>query len=203
MAWETRKVINEKILKIYPYGSRVYGCHTEKSDYDYMAIVEYDGDLDYTFVGDDVHIHVVSESVFIQKVKEHHISYMECIFQKEDDPYLQYFELNLDKLRRAISAVASNSFVKCKKKLKQGEYYIGKKSMFHSLRIAGFGIQIATHGRIVDYSAYNHFLEEIMSIDSNDWKVFEDKYKPIANAMRTEFRILAPLEGENNEVIQD
>src|SRR5690606_20681238 len=113
------------------------------------------------------------------------------------DPYLKYFKLDKSKLRRSISGTSSNSFVKCKKKLRQGDYYIGKKSLFHSLRILGFGIQIALTGKIVNYSAYNHYLDMIMDKNTNDWSEYQKVFKPIFNHKKSEFRRLAPLEDGN------
>jgi hypothetical protein len=196
MAYEVRDNVDERILKTYKYGSRVYGCHTEQSDYDYIIVVESDEDLYYSVNMTNTNMTVYSESLFIEKIKEHHISVLECIFQDRNDPYLKHFELDKAQLRRSISAVSGNSFVKCKKKLAQGDYYIGKKSLFHSLRILGFGIQIALAGRISNYSYYNKYLEEIMSVDSNDWEVFKEKYKPLYNRAKSNFRMYAPLEGE-------
>src|SRR5690606_16367271 len=109
--------------------------------------------------------------------------------------------LNLTQLRRSISAVASNSFVKCKKKLIKGpDYnpYIAKKSLFHSLRILDFGIQIATHGKIMDFSSCNHLYRDIMSIESDDWEIFKEKYTPLANSLKSKFKKVAPLDKDVN-----
>lgn len=191
---ETRNQIDEKILHSFLYGSYVYGCNTEKSDVDYIVIVESDNDdLYYSVklsVGDAT---VYSEQRFIQRIKEHHISALECIFQ-HNNPYRKYFEYNSDSLRREISSVSSNSFVKCKKKLAKGEDYIGKKSVFHSLRILMFGIQIAKYGSIVDYTEANYLLKDIM--EQNSWKDIKRLYQPLFNRLKSEFKILAPLEGE-------
>lgn len=193
--WETKRNINEKLLAIYPYGSRVYGTANTDSDYDFMAVADsQDLELDYTFERDDVSIHVVSEALFIKKIKEQHISYLECIFQKEDSKYREHFEPNLEALRRNVSGISSNSFVKCKKKLAIGEDYIGKKSMFHSIRILMFGIQIAKHGRIVDYTCANHYLGTVMAM--KDWDTIKKFFQPIYNSLKSEFKLLAPLESD-------
>lgn len=193
--YETRDSIDENIVKVYKYGSRVYGTATEKSDYDYIVVVESNKDLYYSINIPETNITVYSESMFIKKIEEHHISALECIFQDEDDPYRKYFNLDLVKLRRSISATTGNSFVKAKKKMKQGDYYIGKKSLFHSLRILGYGIEIATKGRINDYSIYNHYWDAIISMDTNEWEHFQKVFKPKYNNMKTLFRKVAPLEG--------
>ncbi len=196
--FETRDRIDESMIRIYSYGSRVYGCHTEESDHDFIVIVKYDGELDYNVDSSvlNSNFKVFSEQTFIKKIKDHHISALECIFQDENDPYLKYFDLDKAKLRRSISGTASNSFVKAKKKMKQGDYYIGKKSLFHSLRILGFGIQIAEKGKIVDYSAHNEYYKIIMGMTTNEWADHEEIFKEIYNHKKSQFRILAPLDDE-------
>lgn len=195
MAYETKKTITEKVLKYYSYGSRVYGCHTESSDYDFIVVVESDEDLYYSVEQGNMNMTVYSESMFIKRIKEHHISVLECIFQSEHDPYLKHFELDKSILRQSISSVAGNSFGKCGKKLKQGDIYIGKKSLFHSLRIIGFGTQIALTGRIVNYSAYNHYLFTLKDLTSTDWEVYKKIFKPEFNRMKSNFKKVAPLKG--------
>lgn len=192
--YEVRDNIDESIISVYYYGSRVYGTYTEESDYDFIMIVESDEDLYYSVSKPNTDLIVYSESEFIKRIDNHDITALECIFQDIDDPYLRYFKLDKSKLRRSISATASNSYVKCKKKLQQGDYYIGKKSLFHSLRILGYGIQIATTGKITDYSAYNEYHDTIMSMKTNEWSDYNEVFKPIFNSKRSEFRFVAPLE---------
>jgi hypothetical protein len=192
--FETRTQIDEPIIKVYQYGSVVYGCTTTQSDADYIVVVEFDGDLYYSVDEGDANYTVYSEQLFIHKIKEHRIDVLECIFQIEHDPYLEYFKYDSEKLRRAISSVSSNSFVKCKKKLAIGEDYIGKKSMFHSLRILTFGIQIAKYGRVENYNVANELLPLIMELQ--DWDTIKFMCQPIYNDLKSEFKILAPLESE-------
>lgn len=194
--YETRSRVEEEILAVYKYGSRVYKCTTEKSDWDYIVIVEsLDENLKYSVAKDNVNLTVYSEQNFIKEIKNHHISALECIFQKSNDMFKEYFELNSEKLRRAISSVASNSYVKCKKKIRDGEVYIGKKSLFHSIRILMFGIQIAKHGKIVNYEEANNYHKIIFEM-GDDWSELDKEFKPIYNALKSEFKRLAPLESD-------
>ena len=195
--YETRNTIDEEVTKAYTYGSRVYNCVTDKSDFDYIVLVESDNEnLKYSVEKDTFNFTVYSEQNFIKEIKNHNISVLECIFQ--NDTYLQYFKLDSEKLRRAISSVASNSYVKCKKKIRDGEVYIGKKSLFHSLRILMFGIQIAKYGKIVNYEEANNYHKEIFSM-GDDWTELDKKFKPIYNALKSEFKRLAPLESDKVE----
>jgi len=190
--YEERDFVKEPTLEAYEFGSRVYGTHKTNSDADYIIVVESNEDLLYQVKGKIVDITVYSEKMFINAIKQHKINVLECIFQGNDE-YLQHFELNLHRLRQEISSVTSNSWVKCKKKLKQGDIYVGLKSLFHSLRILMFGIQIAKHGAIVDYTEANKYLDIIMDIGDN-WDKLNKEIKPVYNSLKTEFRKLAPME---------
>jgi hypothetical protein len=191
---EYRTDIDEPILKVYNYGSSVYGCVTEKSDNDFIVVVDSEETIYYSVHNDEGDFTVYSKPLFIRRLKEHHITCMECVFQCKNDPFVQYFKLVPDLLRREISAVSSNSFVKCKKKLAQGEDYIAKKSMFHSIRILMFGIQIAKFGRIIDYGEANYLLPIIMKM--NTWEEIKDYCQSNFNHLKSEFKKLAPLEEE-------
>ena len=107
--YETRDNITEKIITSYKYGSHVYGSHSEHSDYDYIVVVESDDpNLNYSVNWKGVDYTVYGEQKFIKLIEEHQVSVLECIFQKGDnEPYLKYFKLDTEKLRRSFSAVSS------------------------------------------------------------------------------------------------
>jgi predicted nucleotidyltransferase len=189
------KIQGHKILNIYPYGSKVYGTHNENSDNDYIVVCEgfaglYDQLDDVTFY---------DEKTFQEAIDRHEISVLECLFLPPNLIIQQTkdfnFELNLNQLRCSFSAKASNSFVKAKKKLtveKDFNVYIAKKSLFHSLRILIFGIQIAKYGKIIDFSEANSLWKDIKEINADDWNFFKKIFQPIYNKLSSDFRILAP-----------
>jgi hypothetical protein len=97
-----------------------------------------------------------------------------------------------EKIRENFSKVASNSYVKCKKKLEVENSYspkVAKKSLWHSLRIIDFGIQIISCGKIEDYSSMNNLHSEIIGSEHTDWNYFRGKYKPFYNSLKTKFRL--------------
>lgn len=183
--------LEHEVIRLYQYGSTVYRTNTNNSDEDFIAVVKSEEPMAYNVKG-DVDYLVYSEGMFIEAIKEHKIDVLECIFLDNEDPYREYFRLDLKLLRKEISSVSSNSYVKCKKKLQDGEVYIGLKSLFHSLRILDFGIQIVKYGEIKDYTSSNKHLNDIMSIGGN-WDTLHNKYKPLYNSLKTEFRKLCPL----------
>lgn len=178
---------------LIPYGSRVYGTHKEDSDFDYIAIVADNGDIvtGTEYAHDNINIHVYKEQNFKDQLRDHKIHALEAY-------YLQCVayghKLDLVKLRHELSEKASNSFVKAKKKIdKEKDFYVGWKSLFHSLRILTFGTRIALENRI-DYSEANHYWFEIRDAQQYNWAYFKEKYQPVYNSLATEFRKLAPKE---------
>jgi predicted nucleotidyltransferase len=187
------------ILALYPYGSMVYGTNHKDSDFDYILVCK-DGSIknDFALEKDRISLHIYDESTFIDQLLNHKISALECIFLPLDRaPNNKKFNFALDikKLRSSISEKSSHSWIKSKKKFeveKDHNIYIAKKSLFHSLRIIDFGIQIATNKRIIDYSSTNSIWEEIITNPSEDWNDYKDNYQKIFNSKMTEFRKIAP-----------
>lgn len=197
------------------YGSTVYKTRTEKSDIDLICIVESPDDIydiyqsqDYPALFDyntNVDLHIISEVSFQRLLDEHDIMALETWYQlHEDDKSLFKFQLNLDTLRRKVSAVVSNSWSKARKKLDipEEDDYIALKSLFHSIRILSYGIDIAENNKI-DYlnvlidgdkiTCSNLWHRILQKYEAGwRWKEFKAKYTPIQNKNATIFRELAP-----------
>lgn len=191
-------IIPQNIIVEVEYGSTVYGTNNYMSDTDYIVVVN-DGVIhDDQYKRSNADYSVYSKTHFQQLLDEQYIGAIEAYFT---DPSLitqgdfkQFnYKVNLAKLREGCSQRASNSYVKCKKKLtvETGEERIGLKSLFHSLRILSFGIQIAKHSKIVDFGECNHHLTKILEIGP-DWEWLNEEFKPIYNQLSSEFRIVAP-----------
>ena len=104
------------------------------------------------------------------------------------------FSLDKWKLRESFSHVASNSWVKAKKKLtveKDYDLYIGQKSLFHSLRLLSFAIDICELGEI-KYDNESGLYKEIMSAETPTWDYYYSKYHEIYNSLKSQLRELAP-----------
>jgi hypothetical protein len=194
--------ICKNITNVYNYGSRVYYTHNDKSDYD-IIVVNNDGKNNEEIVVDNLNIHFYSCEQFQQDLTAHKIHALECFFVEAPHILLEKhkfnFDLNLSKLRCEISAKANNSWSKCAKKLtvEHNCEYIGLKSLFHSLRIICFGIQIAKTGKIHNYAEANHYFQDIFGCGKTDWQYFKEKYQPEFNRLMTEFRKVAPKDIDN------
>lgn len=184
---------SEVLLAGY-FGSYVYGTNNEQSDVDVVIVTKHKS-IDMTINGVDYQI--LSEQDFIKKLNLHQIMPLETFFLPNDkiiheqNGYRESlnFSISTKTLRHSLSQTASNSFVKCKKKLtmEQELDYVGLKSLYHSLRILTFGIDMATHGEITNYSVCNDLYHEIINEEPN-WDKLKEKYQPIYNKLSTDFR---------------
>lgn len=185
---------NDNVLNIYAHGSRVYKTNTTLSDYDYILIVNKPlKESNFSYENEDFVVFTKQE--WEEMALDNNCDFLECIFLEDNfklkETFIPKYTLDFNKIRGNFSKKASNSFVKCKKKLeveKDFNPYIAKKSLFHSLRLLQFGIQILKYGKITDYSCCNNLFTEIMNEKSNDWKVFKEKYQKIYNKYKSEFR---------------
>lgn len=194
-------LLDEQVLNVYPYGSRVYNTHSVDSDFDFIVVCK-NGTLDRDSLDSSwrsLNATIYSLHSFIDKVQQHKISALECV-SLPTDKLLKYttpipFKVNLLKLRESISEKSSHSWVKAKKKfevVQDRNVYIAKKSLFHSLRIIDFGIQLATHDKITDFTSSNYLWEEIYTDPIEEWAHYKEKYQAFFNSQMTEFRKLAP-----------
>ncbi|MFN8670935.1 MAG: hypothetical protein U0457_02500 [Candidatus Sericytochromatia bacterium] len=204
---ELAKYLNDpNFLNIYRFGSRVYETNTNLSDEDYIAVVN------NKFISDNINLHIYTKIEFQHLLDEHNIEMLECFFLAEKHKLKELvkfkFSLNLNKLRTAISTVGNGSWVRGKKKLTiSADYnkYLGIKSIFHSLRILNYGIQIAKNGKILDYSASNYIWVDILEIsqklDSFElWNILEKKYRKEFNKLKSEFTVLCPKGYNKNDI---
>ena len=206
-----------KVRVVEHYGSTVYGTRTERSDIDIIAICESEEDLynvhqskDYQEFSDysrDVDLHIISTKTFQEILNNHDIMALETYYQMhEDDKELFEFTLDLDKLRRKVSAVCSNSWSKARKKLDipEEDDYLGLKSLFHSIRILSYGIDLARDGGI-DFKnilidgekiSCSNFWKQLQYEYNQGWrwKEFKAEYTPLQNSNASTFRSLAPKE---------
>lgn len=201
-------LLDEKlnILQLYPFGSHVYGSANEASDYDFIVIVDQlptVGSLE-RFPEQNIDLHYYTTREFQLKLDHHDIQALECYFLPNSlfESKIDFqFELDKHLLRPAISTIVNNSWVKGKKKLiVSGDYdqRLALKSIFHSIRILGLGIQIASHGKIINYKEYNWLLNDLYTMAQQAdkdllWQQIESKYKQkLYKAGKTKFRLLCP-----------
>lgn len=188
-----------KVLGIYKHGSQIYGTAHSDSDIDLIIILDKKPEKSsekvvwgpYDIVEYDL-------SEWRLKRENLDVDVVECLMEPSsiilsfpEDTGFFAEKLDLTKIRSSFSKTASNSWVKCKKKLtveSDFDPYIAKKSLWHSLRILMFGIQIMNTGKIYNYSEANELYNEIVKNDSNDWEYYKEKYQPLYNSLKSKFK---------------
>ena len=212
-------ITNIEILGVYIYGSRLWNNDNENSDLDYCIIILDNSSLwknietnnqYFQIESDDIDFHIMSETYYKDLVQKCDEMALSLYFQ--DNPLLKYHystELNLQNLRISFSTKSNNSYVKSKKKLTVEDntnknLKLAYKSMFHSLRILSFGIDIANFiiknskiylNQSSKYSSfYNSMDIETIKFDfeNNSWENLHKIYKPIFNELSSTFKKLAP-----------
>ncbi len=186
------------ILNIYQFGSFVYGTNNANSDEDYIIVCKEWFDTYNT----DIHCFTVQQ--FQNLLDNCDIQMLECQFLSKENIILEkhkfIFNLDKEKLRISISTITSNSWVKGKKKLiVMGDYELNTaiKSVFHSLRILDFGLQICNNGKITNYKAMNYVLFDLQKLSEQYkyldlWDKINEKYKKVFNALSTSFKAQCP-----------
>jgi predicted nucleotidyltransferase len=144
---------------MYVFGSHLFGTNKYNSDIDVIVITTDDyGRCDENILVDNYDLNFYSETKWVDMCVKNHINTLEVSSIPYDSPYIikhtRDFTVNVDliKLRQAISAIVSNSWSKANKKLnvkKDFAPFIAKKSLWHCFRMLMFGIQVCEYGRIV------------------------------------------------------
>jgi len=174
------------IVALVLYGSRVYGTATERSDYDYLVVTDSASlvnDIEseigiHNLQDSNVEVTIVSSTLFASMLAKCEIRAIETIFtpkhcvpigydwiQQKRQDFAEILEIDraetVNRIRSAFSKVSSNSEVKARKKIVDREYMIALKSLFHSIRILMFGIQIGEYHEIRDFEVANECWDEI------------------------------------------
>lgn len=184
-----------RVFNVYLFGSRVYGNCDDNSDWDVIMVAN--NSVESTEIRKGLfNIHVYTPNKFQADLDWHRINNLECIFApdwaKLKETKWFEFKLNLPKLRHSISHTSSNSWVKCKKKLEvEHDYKTGIKSLFHSIRVVMFGTQIATSGRITDFSCANNIWKKICSKYDWTWEELDSEFREVHNVALINFRKVA------------
>jgi predicted nucleotidyltransferase len=202
------------ILNIYHFGSYVYGTFKpDISDYDFIVIckelpIEY-GSLQNK---DNITIHYLTENNFKQLLELNDVQALECYYLPEHFILKKTIDfdliINKENLRRSISTITSNSWVKGKKKLiVQGDYdkYLAIKSIFHSIRILSFGLQIIEEGKINNYGDVNYIMDDLLKLSINKesvelWNLIDTKYRSTFNTLSSRFKKLCPIDKQKGVV---
>ncbi len=202
---------DNNILGCFPYGSRVYGTNKPDSDHDFILVMkEVSAESDRLDSRDNpISITTFSEAGFKQRVNEHKMFALECIFCPQElilkNELKFQFKLDKSNLRHSVSEKCSKDWNQAKKRFSDSQdinpvtglryirkVYEGKKSLFHCFRMIDFAVQIIKKGKIEKFDSCNELWEELFTDPSEDWQDYHDKWYANYNAKLIQFRKLAP-----------
>lgn len=212
-------------------GSQLYGLTNQRSDTDYLYLYD---DIN-TFTNSelnsillDKNIELIDYYEFKQKLYKHDLKALEVYYNYYNQvinliPELVNFTINNQLLRRSISATCSNSDVKARKKIRDSEVYVGRKSFFHVYRILYMYLPLARQESIISTSKENiltvlqyssetvqshlrPIYEDIVLSHCEDTTMLYDslktKYSPLLKPMMHELRILCPLDKDKKGLLK-
>lgn len=187
------KFLQYPILNIYGFGSQYYGTFVEgKSDKDFVVVCDM-SDPKTEYVDDQVNISGYSLQEYKRLMDACDIAVLESsfhpLFVTVDLPLI----INKTNLRGSISQKTDHSYVKAKKKLIDGEFYVAKKSLFHSIRIALYATELAKDGVITNWNVRELYDRIMLLPEQTDaWPTWDSEFRKEFNSAKSEFRKFAP-----------
>lgn len=204
--------IDTDIKAIFSYGSTVYG-NKNPDDLDLIVVTsDFEDQIEKDIDGISCQATFIPFDKFNSMLINHKINALECFklkgdnlineFDKDVQDAFDEFVFQSPSIRKSFSQISSNSYVKTKKKLiipQDFDIETAKKSLFHSMRIVMFGITFCKTKQF-DFQEANALYTEIekdfdlfeKGQEETFWNMIHAKYKPMHNALLSEFRILAP-----------
>jgi predicted nucleotidyltransferase len=189
------KLPSHKIRNIYVYGSRVYNTHTINSDYD-IIVTACSTYLNHEIYENNYNIHITTPDAFEDQLRHYDIHCLECIYAPDNakiyilKDYPTNMPINLVQMKKMILSQSLWAWEKAKRRIKDGDIIGGSKSLFHSIRILMFGIQMTRYNSIIDFSEANYIWEELRTSEALEWQEYDKIWFPIRKNLITEIKIL-------------
>jgi len=167
--------IQEKdVVAIYPYGSRVYGCHNDSSDHDWVIVYKASmlpsGAFRDNAISSEDRSHQAicySRSGFQSAIDYYDVTALECALLPKEMVIMSKMNFGVRKwvaseMASSFITKASSSWHLALEAMKRDDEQKARKNVYHALRILGFGLQLAETGKILEYGAYNHLRKNVM-----------------------------------------
>lgn len=177
--------IEEEIVCVFPYGSRVYLNNNEYSDHDYILVAKNSilnsGAFKNNAVSNDnytIQGTLYSRGGFQDAINKYEMPAIECLSLAAELVLLKKWQFKVQKWDNKemvdnVIKLASASRHIADKQAKTGEFGEfkdrAKRGMYHALRILMFGEQLKEHQKIVDFQASNELHAKMVAIDDDDF----------------------------------
>lgn len=211
-------------LNIYLTGSRVYGTHTDESDFDFYVIVSEDyyntlkehplyknqwctNNIGYQCLYlKSININLYTVNTFYQKLEENWLQALMCENLPQQFIWKHDFEFKykiyLRRLGRSVIGEAGKHFEMARRKWTgKGNCYKEKKYLVHAFRDLLIGIQFVKQCKIIDFKCANEIYYKIMNDNNNCWKHYEKIYYPIYQKLKKEFNEIITVKERRDEIL--
>lgn len=162
---------DRNVVAVFRSGSRLYGCHDENSDEDFVAIIDGTKTNDLVF-RPRINVIIQSQQHFKKALEEHSMLALECLFSPASHRLKPgpVFPFTLDRRALAAKALATSAsdYRKAERRWPE-EVLASKRKLYHSVRVLMFADQIGRQGRITDYGIANHIWFAIRDNPSENW----------------------------------
>lgn len=214
-----QKFIGVKIFGLFSYGSTVYE-NKDPEDLDFIIITDKEREqIVYDWNGVSIQVTFYTLKSFEDALTNQEMFAIECLsisldnngdklihslYNQDVSDLLDEYKPNSKLVRSSTSEKSSNSYVKAKKKITLKEDFdfdASLKSLWHSLRMVDFAIQVCKFGYIKDFSSMNEQFDEVAEdyekfSEFNEptlfWDFIHSKYKSKQNNLLSQLRKLAP-----------
>lgn len=182
-----------KIRNIYIYGSRVYGTNTVNSDTD-VIVTACSMHVNYEMNNGTYNVHITTPDSFEDQLRQHDIHCLECIYAPKDaqilitNNYADNFKIHVPQLKKMLLSQSAWAWSKAQRRMEKGNIIGGAKSLFHSLRILKFGMQIIKFGKITNFKDANYLWNDISQFDGLEWEEYQNKWQNTKKNYMKQFR---------------
>lgn len=172
--------IDDEVLAIFPYGSRVYGNATETSDNDYIIVtkgsmLKSGGFKQNAISNKDRTIQGVlySRSGFIDAINNYDIAALECLSLPEDMVLKKSWDFKVQKWEdkafvKLIITKMSASWFSADNYARDDYDDLAKKGIYHAIRILMFALQLKNNNKVTDFTVANEFKASLNSVEVFD-----------------------------------
>lgn len=173
--------IDEPVLNVYRYGSRIYGTADQNSDHDFIIVTKgamlQSGAFKQNAISSDnrnIQGVLYSRSGFTDAINNYDISALECLSLQPIDVLMSTWPFKVQKwdnkvmIKKIISKVSA-SWHTADMQARDGFKDRAKKGIFHALRILNFALQLKVNQRIDDFGSTNWIWEDFRMMDDEEF----------------------------------
>jgi hypothetical protein len=173
--------VDEPVLNIYRYGSRIYGTADQNSDHDYIIVTKSamlkSGAFKQNAISSEnrnIQGILYSRSGFTDAINNYDISALECLSLHHDDVIKSTWPFRVQKwdnkvMTKKIISKVSASWHTADMQAKDGFKDRAKKGIFHALRILHFALQLKVDQKINDFGCVNYIWEDFRIMDDEEF----------------------------------